>query len=335
VDFDLSPDQLALRDAARELLDDLASPEKLRAALDSETGYDAALWRAMAEQGWLALDVAEADGGLGLGFVELVVLAEEIGRHVAPAPFIGTVLARWALADDPAWGERLASGDAVGAVAWGSAVVPDLPIADVLVVVEDEVSAYDLSGERPERLRALDLTRTVARADSSSFGAPAARGDAARAAALLDRGAALYAAELLGTAGRMLEASVDYAKVREQFGRPIGSFQAIKHRCADMLVDVEGIRSAVWYAAWAIDADGDDRSLAASTAKSWASDAGMRVLNSALQVHGGIGFTWEHDLHLYLKRAQLDSLLFGDAPFHRDRIATLLKERVDAGVGVF
>src|SRR5690606_24796053 len=118
-------------------------------------------------------------------------------------------------------------------------------------------------------------------------------------------GALGHAAEILGAASRVLDLTVDYAKERVQFGRPIGSFQAVKHRCADMLVDVEGMRSAVYYAAWCVGAGDRDRSIAASTAKTWCSDAGRRVMASGLQVHGGIGFTWEHDLHLFLKRAQL------------------------------
>ena len=333
VDFDLSSDQLALRDAARELLDARSSSERVRKLIDSSEMYDADLWREMAEQGWLALDLAEDDGGLGLGFVEVAVLAEEVGRHVAPAPYASTVLARQALAGTP-WAERLTSGESIGAIAWGGGVVVDAAIADVLVVVDlDAVTAYDIAGRRPGAEAAMDLTRPVSRTMSLDDGLRV--GDADLATVLLDRGATAYAAELLGAAQRMLEATVEYAKVREQFGRPIGSFQAVKHRCADMLVDVEGMRSAVWYAAWAIDADAEDRSLAASTAKAWASDAGMRVLNSALQVHGGIGFTWEHDLHLYLKRAHLDAMLFGDASYHRERIATLLKARVESGAGVF
>jgi alkylation response protein AidB-like acyl-CoA dehydrogenase len=336
VDFDLSSDQYALRDAARELLDARASTERVRKVLGSEQGYDAELWREMAAQGWVAIDLAEEAGGLGLGFVEVVVLAEEVGRHVAPAPFLGSVLARHALADRPDWVQRLAAGDAIGALAFGTELAVDAPVADVLIhVTSDEVVAYDLAAARPPAAAALDQTRSVARPDLAALGTGDRLGGGDLATDLLDRGATAYAAELLGSAARMLEASVDYAKVREQFGRPIGSFQAIKHRCADMLVDVEGMRSAVWYAAWAIEAGADDRSLAASTAKSWASDAGMRVMNSALQVHGGIGFTWEHDLHLYLKRAQLDSVLLGNATWHRERIAGLLKARVDAGVSVF
>jgi alkylation response protein AidB-like acyl-CoA dehydrogenase len=128
--------------------------------------------------------------------------------------------------------------------------------------------------------------------------------------------------------------AVEHAKQREQFGQPIGSFQAVKHRCADMLVDVEGMRSSVYYAAWSIGAGHPDASIAASTAKVWCSDAAKRVMASGLQVHGGIGFTWEHDLHLYLKRSQLDQVSFGDASFHRDRLARLLRGRVEAGESV-
>ena len=144
-------------------------------------------------------------------------------------------------------------------------------------------------------------------------------------------GATFHAAEMLGSAERVMHLAVDYAKEREQFGRPIGSFQAVKHRCADMLVDVEGMRSAVYHAAWAIGADPVDAPLAASTAKVWCSDAAVRVAESALQVHGGIGFTWEADVHLHLKRAQLDAVSFGDARHHRDLLASRLRDRAAAG----
>jgi alkylation response protein AidB-like acyl-CoA dehydrogenase len=139
---------------------------------------------------------------------------------------------------------------------------------------------------------------------------------------------------MLGGALRVLDLSVEYAKDRVQFGRPIGSFQAVKHRCADMLVDVEGMRSTTYWAAWCLAAGDPEASIAASTAKVWCVDASKRVMASALQVHGGIGFTWEHDLHLFLKRAQLDQLSFGDAPFHRERLAALLRPRVEAGESI-
>ena len=328
MDFDLSADQRALRAAAAELLGTAASSERVRAALGSPAGYDEALWRAMAEQGWTALEVAAEDGGLGLGFVEVCVLAEQVGRHVAPAPFVSTVLARDVLRGDPEWADRLAAGEAIGAVGWREGAVIDGPSADVVVV-----------GGSKGIVRAAEVRRQPAMDQTRSVGLVAARGaevgDPAAAQRLLDRGATAYAAEILGASERMLEVSVDYAKVREQFGRPIGSFQAVKHRCADMLVDVEGMRSAIYYAAWAISASAPDASLAASTAKAWCSEAGPRVLASALQVHGGIGFTWEHDLHLYLKRVQLDAVVFGDAAYHRERIAGRLRDRLATGAGVF
>ena len=146
------------------------------------------------------------------------------------------------------------------------------------------------------------------------------------AALLLDRAATLASAEMLGAADRVLAMTVEYAKDRVQFGKPIGSFQAVKHMLADALVDVEGMRSTVYYAAWCAAAGDRERSLAASMAKAWCSDASRRVMAAGLQVHGGIGFTWEHDMHLFVKRAQLDQVSFGDAAFHRDRIATMLRE---------
>ena len=133
---------------------------------------------------------------------------------------------------------------------------------------------------------------------------------------------------------RVIELTVQYAKDREQVGRPIGSFQAVKHRCADMLVDVEGLRSAAYYAAWAVGARDPEASAAASAAKVWCSDAARRVMASGLQVHGGIGFTWEHALHLFLKRSQLDQVSFGDATYHRERIAQILRSRAEAGLPV-
>ena len=136
---------------------------------------------------------------------------------------------------------------------------------------------------------------------------------------------------MLGAADRVLAMTVEYAKDRVQFGKPIGSFQAVKHMLADALVDVEGMRSTVYYAAWCAAAGDRERSLAASMAKAWCSDASRRVMATGLQVHGGIGFTWEHDMHLYVKRAQLDQVSYGDAAAHRDRIAGILRARLEAG----
>jgi alkylation response protein AidB-like acyl-CoA dehydrogenase len=361
VNFDLSDDQLALRAGARELLDSMASTTQVRAVLETGGGVDAQLWKAMVEQGWPGVELPEAQGGLGLGAVEVAVLLEEVGGHAAPAPFQSTVLSVGALA----WGgrsddvEQLLTGDAIGCVAWSArsdAVraegrgdqwhltgrpdpTPYAPSASVAVVTAEApdgpgLFAVDLDEMgAPAREPAMDQTRELGwlRLDRT----PAVRiGDADEVRALVDRGAAYASAEMLGGAARAMDMAVKYAKERVQFDRPIGSFQAIKHRCADMLVDVEGMRSTTYWAAWCIGAADREASVAASTAKIWCSDASRRVMASALQVHGGIGFTWEHDLHLFLKRAQLDQLAFGDASFHRGRLSTLLRPRVEAGDGV-
>jgi alkylation response protein AidB-like acyl-CoA dehydrogenase len=336
MDFDLSDDQVALRDGARELLDGLASPAQVRAHSGTDAAYDPALWSAMADQGWLGIEVPEERGGVGLGTVEVAVLCEELGRHAAPAPFVSTVLAidAFSSAGEDEWVDRLVSGDALACVAWDPAApVPYAPSADIAVVIADDaVYAMEIS-ERPRRQPAMDLTRELG---WLAFDPARARkiGDADAHVRLLDRGATFTSADLLGSASRALDLAVEHAKDRVQFGRPIGSFQAVKHRCADMLVDVEGMRSTVYWAAWCIGADDAEAHVAASTAKTWCSDASKRVMSSALQVHGGIGFTWEHDLHFFMKRAQLDQLAFGDASFHRARLTSLLRPRVEAGESV-
>jgi alkylation response protein AidB-like acyl-CoA dehydrogenase len=357
VDFDLSAEQTDLRDAAANLLDGYASPERVREFVGSGLdpvgpgGFDTTLWAAMAEQGWLAIERPEEDGGLGLGMVEVAVLCEELGRRVAPAPFIGTIVALGALADaaeDDGWSDRLATGQAVGCVAWsadpgqvtdatedGRCLLTARPeptvyasVSDVAVVVAgDAVYEVPLPAEnRPSPEPAMDRTRSLAwlRFDR----APARKiGGAETADRVVDRAITALSAEMLGASTRVLDMSVEYAKDRVQFGKPIGSFQAVKHRLADALVDVEAMRSNVYYAAWSLASEDPDGSLSASAAKAWCSAASRRVMASGLQVHGGIGFTWEHDLHLYLKRSQLDESSFGDAAFHRERVAALLSNR--------
>jgi alkylation response protein AidB-like acyl-CoA dehydrogenase len=339
MDFELSDDQVALREAARGLLDDLSSPARVRAVVERGGGVDEGLWKAMAVQGWMGLEVPEAQGGLGLGNVEAAVLLEEVGRHLAPAPFLSGLLVVGALARAAASGVAWAE-PWIQALESGEAAVLYAPSANVIVacVEEDDgtpalVGAEVGPGRRPIRQPAMDLTRELGWVDLDALSTVRLGGPEA-AATLIDRGAAGHAAEMLGGASRGLELAVEHAKDRVQFGRPIGSFQAIKHRCADMLVDVEGMRSTVYHAAWCISADDPDAAVAASTAKVWCSDAGPRVMASSLQVHGGIGFTWEHDLHLFLKRAQLDQVSFGDAAFHRERLALLLRSRIETGGSV-
>jgi alkylation response protein AidB-like acyl-CoA dehydrogenase len=231
------------------------------------------------------------------------------------------------------WVDRLLNGDAIGCVAWrADAPVPYAPVADVAVVLDtdkEQVLVVDLTaGPRPEREPAMDLTRPLAwlHLDERDH---VILGGSEEATELLDRGATLHAAALLGAAQRVLELSTDYAKERVQFGKPIGSFQAVKHRCADMLVDVEGMRSTAYWAAWCLSVADTEASVAASTAKVWCSDAARRVMASGLQVHGGIGFTWEHDLHLFLKRSQLDQLAFGDGAYHRERLGRYLRQSLE------
>jgi alkylation response protein AidB-like acyl-CoA dehydrogenase len=349
MNFELSEDQEAFREAARELLDARSDRTAVRAVVDAGGGYDAELWKAMVDQGWTGLVVPEESGGLGFGTIEAAVLLEQVGAHLAPAPFLSQlvaldVLVRSGQADQ--WIEPLLAGSSIAAVAWRSVVAAgsDLngrtepvvygPSADVAIVRSDDaVFLVELSGATCDAEPAMDQTRELGWLDLD--GVAAVRlGGAELAEQYLDLGALAHSAEMLGAASAALDMAVEYAKEREQFGRPIGSFQAVKHRCADMLVDVEGMRSSVYYAAWALGAGDPDRSIAASTAKVWCSDASKRVMASALQVHGGIGFTWEHDIHLFLKRAQLDQVSFGDATFHRSRLARLLRQRVVAGDSV-
>lgn len=339
MDFELSEDQQALRAAARALLGDHASSARVRELVAGDDPYDRKLWEAMVDQGWLGVELDEEAGGLGLSFVEVAILAEEVGRANAPAPYLQSVLALGAL-NGSVWTGALLDGTAVGTVGWAiegvsRVLVPYAPVADVAVIVAGEdawVVDLDTTG-RPPSEPAMDLTRCVGWLDLEST--PSTRlTTSGGATGLWNRGAAAYAAELLGGAARVLEMATDHAKTRVQFGRPIGAFQAVKHRCADMLVDVEGMHSTAYYAAWCLAADDPDASVAASTAKIWCSDAARRVMASGLQVHGGIGFTWDHDLHLFLKRSQLDQVSFGDATVHRERLATLLRARLDAGESI-
>ncbi len=360
MDFELSPDQVALQEAARDLLDDRAGHDQVRAHLASGRPYDESLWKALSEQGWLGIALAEADGGVGLGWVEAAILLEQVGRHTAPVPFLPSLLALTVLAaaeqPSPEWVAALASGERIGCVAWSKhadAVVAErvgdeltvsgrigpvegAAVADIAVVVTSAgVLAVELEAVgRPAAEPAMDGTRVLSWLHFDRTPATYL-GGADLANEVVDRGAIGAAAEMLGGCDRVLEMAVQYAKDRVQFDQPIGSFQAIKHRCADIVVDVEGMRSATWYAAWAISAGDPDASAAASTTKVWSSDAAKRVMASGLQVHGGIGFTWEHDLHLYMKRSQFDRLNFGDAGFHRERLAGLLRARLVSGSSVF
>ncbi len=374
MDFELSEDQLALRKAAADLLEAMSPIARVREVAESDTHLDGVLWQAMADQGWMAVELPAHDGGLGLGAVEVSVLGEQLGSCLAPVPYPGTVVAAGVLSRSSAagsitsddllagttvarWIERLVTGSAVGALAWSTRLdavsatcrqgqwrlsgstdpVVFGPAADVFVVpgaTEEGPALFAAApGHRPKSEPAMDRTRSLGCLVLQDEPVLRLGGEEA-VQGVLDRSATALCAEMLGAAERVMNMTVDYAKDRVQFGRPIGSFQAVKHRCADMLVDVEGMRSAAYYAAWAVGAGDPDAPAAASAAKVWCSEASRRVMASGLQVHGGIGFTWEHDLHLFVKRAQLDQVSFGEARLHRDRLARLLRSRAEAGLPV-
>jgi len=366
VDFSFTPDQTLLRNSVRAFLDEHCKPATVRLLWDDPRGESEAMWKEMAQLGWLGLSLPEAHGGSGLGMVESALLLEELGRAAYPGPYWPTMLVASAVAEagseaqQKRWLGAIAAGDARAAVAlldadldWNPAAVATRAektptgwqlsgvkryvawghVADVLLVparAPEGVSLFLVdptaagltwspvqSMDPGTRLAHLTLDRVPVRAEDL-LGAPG--GGPAALATLLRRGAVGAAAEMLGAARRCLDMAVGYAKVREQFGQPIGSFQAIRHKCSDMLLETENSHAAVYYAAWALDAGAEDAAPAASIAKAYAGDASRKVCGEAIQVHGGIGFTWEYDLHMYFKRAKALEAQYGDADHHRELI---------------
>jgi alkylation response protein AidB-like acyl-CoA dehydrogenase len=362
--FDLTDEQQAIRSTAREFLAARYKSERIRALAESEHGFETSDWEEMAELGWPGLALPEEWGGQGLGIVELAVLFEEMGYALAPSPLLSSTVAGLALAargsdeQKDRWLRPLAAGEARGTLALFDAGAPaaiggfemeakadgDRVVLDgEKVLVMDAASAdfflvATADGRRHLVERgaegvavtaepSIDLTRRLysVRFDGVKVG-PEATLDGGQEDYLpvLWRACVAIAAESTGIAQRTMEMAVSYAKDRKQFGRPIGSYQAVSHRCAQMLLETENSRSAVYGAAWAADAEPESLPLAASTAKAYASDAGWRVPDASIQVHGGIGFTWEHDLHFFLKRGKANAATFGDAKWHRERVADLV-----------
>jgi alkylation response protein AidB-like acyl-CoA dehydrogenase len=357
MNFELTDDQRAIQRTARELLASRYKPETVRELAADERGFTESQWKELSELGWPGVIVPEEHGGLGLGAVELAVLHEEIGYALAPSPLLSTLSAAALLraAGTPEqrqrWLPALASGEIKGTLAvWeersGSApdrseleptdgrisitkfAVPDASTADIVIVSGADgrhfLAETTAEGVEIAPQAALDPTRKLYTVILKE--APAEELKATERRQVSHAYATIVialAAENVGIAQRALEMAVAYAKDRKQFGRPIGSYQAVSHRCAQMLLEVEGARSLCYWAGWAFDHDPETALRAASMAKAYASDAGYRVAASALQVHGGIGFTWEHDLHFFLKRARANGHAFGDARWHRDRVAEL------------
>ena len=329
MNFDFTDDQQAIKRTAHELLLQRFKPETLR-ELAEGTRYDEAHWTELAELGWPGIFVEEDHGGQGLGTVELAILTEELGYSLAPVPFLGNAAAGLVLQhagtdeQKSQWLPGIASGESRGTVGLArdgeAALVPDADSAAVIVLLENGGGAvYEVAACEIEPVETIDATRRYARVRATGEGTPL-EGDPAPA---LDRISVATGAELVGICQRVMEMAVEYARDRKQFDRPIGAYQAVSHRCADMLKDTESARSTVLWAAWAADSEPETLPLAASMAKAIASDAGWNVTSSALQVHGGIGFTWEHDLHFFLKRGEANAHLYGSAASHRETIAAL------------
>jgi alkylation response protein AidB-like acyl-CoA dehydrogenase len=288
--FAFTDEQESLRREARSFLAERFPPERVAELADSEAGWDPSSWQALAELGWLGVSVPEDHGGAGLGFLEEAVLLEELGRALYPGPYLSTV----ALAL-PALPPELQGEVASGGARWSAEVdglVPDLGSVEWVVTEDGAVRAQG------EVLETMDATRRLGRLSPDAERRPLDGGiDRPRALAAL-------AAEAVGVAQRALELAVEHARTRTQFGRPIGVYQAVSHALADTYAETELARSLAYWAAWCVEEDDPEAPVAAAAAKAFAADAAVTACERAIQVHGGIGFTWEHVLHRYYKRAQ-------------------------------
>jgi alkylation response protein AidB-like acyl-CoA dehydrogenase len=351
--FGLSESQQILKDTARKFFAGEIPIASVRKAMETDTAYDAALWTKLAEQGFTGIITPEEFGGMGLGKVELILLMEEAGYALLPGPLFSTVALAGSVIEacgSPAQKKeylgRIAAGQARSTVALVEAAgswdpgslkigasgnrltgtklfVPDAAVADFIVVVaRDGIFAVDAkaAGLHIEPMKGMDLGRKIYSVEFKNTPAEML-GDPSGLPRALDAATAALCAEMVGGMQRSLELTVAYAKTRKQFGKPIGIFQAVQHLCADMYLETESSRSATYYAAWALEERVPDAAAAVSVAKMYASDASRAVGNRGIQVHGGMGFTWENDLHLYYRRAKASETMLGDATFHRERIA--------------
>src|SRR5256886_13788821 len=377
MNFGFNEEQELLRSTARKFFDNECASDTVRKLMDGPEGMTPDLWKKIAEQGWTGLIFPDEHGGMGLGFVDLVVLMEEMGRAVVPGPFsstglLGGLAIRGAGTDAQrrAWLPKISSGDARATLAWmepsaelgargitlqatakgggftlnGTKLfVQDAHTADVIVVAartgpgqspQEGISLFLVPKGTPGRsvplLPTMDQTRKLCEVGLKDvvLGAEALMGQAGSGwtplARVIDRATVALCAEMCGGAQKVLEMTVEYAKIRQAFGRPIGSHQGGEHKTADTLVGVENNKAITYYAAWAMDEGVPEGPLAVSMAKAYVSDAYRRVAGAGIQLHGGIGFTWEHDLHLYFKRAKGSEFTFGDATWHRERVAQLV-----------
>jgi alkylation response protein AidB-like acyl-CoA dehydrogenase len=324
MDFDLTEDQREIKDVARELLAARSPFAKVREAAEAAR-YDDALWREIVELGWPGIAVAEEHGGQGLGAVELAVLLEELGYACAATPFLATAVAAAVIqaggtdAQRRRWLPGLVSGELRAGLGAAELVI-DGDGADVVVLLEDDGARLLAGGQAEiEPLVAIDPTRRFATVRGDGEPLPAEVADRARAA---------MAAEVVGVCQRALEMTLEYVKERKQFGVPVGSFQAVSHRCAQMLLHTESARSTAYYAAWAADAEPSRLGEAAALAAAAAATGAREVPASAIQAHGGIGFTWEADVHWLYKRGEVDRALLGGAKRHHAALARVAAQRL-------
>jgi alkylation response protein AidB-like acyl-CoA dehydrogenase len=363
MNFDLTDEQQMLQAAARDFLAARLNSEKTRALAESDDGLSEDLWKEMTDLNWPGLAVSEEYSGQGLGTVELAVLMEQLGYALAPGPLLSDTFAALALnaAATDEQKERylapLATGETRGTIApWDAGAgwtpdditlepqqsnggyvlngeklfVLDAAGADFLIVGATEGRGFIVERDTPgvtiEPTPTIDATRRqyAVKLDGVEVGEEALFDAPGELSHARDRAFIALAAELTGVTQKALDMAVQYAQERKQFGRPIGSYQAVSHTCAQMLLETESARSAVYYAAWAAENEPETAPLAASMAKAYASDAACKVTGASLQVHGGIGFTWEHDLHLYLKRARCAAAYLGDPHWHRKRVASIV-----------
>ncbi len=366
MNFAFTDEQEELRSTVRAFLDSKSSEEAVREQMETDNGFDTAVWTQMAEQmGLQGLHIPEEYGGSGFGYVELGIVLEEMGRSLLCAPFFSSVvLAANTLihsgdeAAKKAYLPGIASGETIATLAYtepsgkwdesgvtmqasGSAgsytltgtkmFVIDGNTANLLIVAArtgSGVSLFavdgDAAGLTRTALSTMDQTRKQSKIEFANtpatlIGAEGKGWDIL--STVLDLAAVGLAAEQVGGAQKVLDMAVEYAKVRVQFGRPIGSFQAIKHKCADMLLEVESAKSAAYYGLWCASEMNEELPSVASLAKAYCSEAYFHATAENIQIHGGIGFTWEHPAHLYFKRAKSSELMFGDPTYHREQLA--------------
>jgi alkylation response protein AidB-like acyl-CoA dehydrogenase len=372
MNFDFSDDQKQLRDQARKFLAEKCPPKAVRAVLDGKAPYDKELWKGLAEMGFLGVAIPEEFGGAGAGHLELCVIAEEMGRALAPVPFSSTVyLAAEALllagsdAQKKKWLPKIASGEAIGTLALfegtgnpspkaiklaakGGALngmkkpVPDGALADFAVVAartgssgrESDISLFlvDMKGGGVEikELTNVDPTRGQAEVTFKNCKAEplGANGEGwSILTQVLDRAAVLTAFEQVGGADRALEMGRDYALDRIAFGRPIGSFQAVKHMLADMYVSATLARSNCYFGAWALSTSAGELPEAAAAARISATQAFQHCAKNNIQVHGGMGFTWEFDCHMYYRRANAVALGLGSLSYWEDSLIERMRKK--------